>query len=62
MHRITELQAEGLTSMMVIGDFLLCRLVPLQERSYLAWLYTSDHDATWMHMGANHNWGQEELG
>ncbi|KAF0892602.1 hypothetical protein E2562_017321 [Oryza meyeriana var. granulata] len=50
MHRIAQLR-EGLTSMMVIGDFLWWRLVPLQRCSCLAWFYTGDRDVTKTHVG-----------
>ncbi|KAF0934141.1 hypothetical protein E2562_022827 [Oryza meyeriana var. granulata] len=60
-HRITKRWAEGLSSTMVIGDFLWRRLVPLQECSRLAWLYTGDHEETQMHVGETHNWRQDEL-
>ncbi|KAF0923319.1 hypothetical protein E2562_005280 [Oryza meyeriana var. granulata] len=51
----------GLTSTLVMGDFLQRRLAPMQQCSHLALLYTSNRDDTRMHIGEDHNLGQEEL-
>ena len=46
IERIAFLAREGLTSLMVLHDFLSHHLVPLQERSCGAWLYTEANDTT----------------
>ncbi|KAF0897563.1 hypothetical protein E2562_039154 [Oryza meyeriana var. granulata] len=55
MRWIAQLREEGLTSTMVIRDFLRRRLAPLQRHSRLAWLYTGGRDATRTHVGVSHN-------
>jgi hypothetical protein len=40
LYRIKKLARSGLTSMMVLGDFLKRRIAPLQQRSRMAYVYT----------------------
>jgi hypothetical protein len=44
LDRIKELARGGLTSLMVLADFLRRRIAPLQQRSRSAWLYTGETD------------------
>jgi hypothetical protein len=46
LERIQFLAEKGLTSMMVMRDFLSKRITPLQERARPVWLYTGENDAT----------------
>jgi hypothetical protein len=53
--RIWFLAKKGLTSMMVLFDFLSKRIIPLQLRVRLAWLYTGENDTTWLERGRGPN-------
>jgi hypothetical protein len=44
LDRVKNLQRSGLTSMMVLGDFLKRRITPLQQRSRMAYMYTGLND------------------
>jgi hypothetical protein len=44
--RIRFLADKGLTSMMVMYDFLSKCIAPLQERSHPTWLYTGVNNST----------------
>jgi hypothetical protein len=44
LGRIQILAESGLTSMMVLHDYVSNRITPLLERTYLAWLYTGVND------------------
>jgi hypothetical protein len=44
LKRITFLVGKGLTSMMVLCDFLSRHIAPLQQRAHPAWLYTGEND------------------
>jgi hypothetical protein len=44
LDRIKRLARGGLTSLMVLADFLRRRIAPLQQRSRSAWLYTGEND------------------
>jgi hypothetical protein len=46
LKRIQFLAEYGLTSMMVLFDFLLKRIAPLQLRARPAWMYTRENDNT----------------
>jgi hypothetical protein len=46
LGRIRILAENGLTSMMVLHDYVSKRIAPLQERTHLAWLYTRVNDVT----------------
>jgi hypothetical protein len=45
LDRIQHLAKNGLTSLMVLHDFLSCRLAPLQDRpAHPAWMYIGVND------------------
>jgi hypothetical protein len=44
--RIRILAKRGLTSMMVLHDYVSKHIAPLQERTHPAWLYTRVNDVT----------------
>jgi hypothetical protein len=44
LNRVKTLAKGGLTSMMVLGDFLRRRIAPLQQRSRMACMYTGSND------------------
>jgi hypothetical protein len=44
LNRIKKLARSGLTSTMVLGDFLKRRIAPLQQRSRMAYMYTGLND------------------
>jgi hypothetical protein len=44
LDRVKNLQQSGLTSMMVLGDFLKQRIAPLQQRTRMAYMYTGSND------------------
>jgi hypothetical protein len=44
LNRVKTLARGGLTSMMVLGDFLRRRIAPLQQRSRMACIYTGSND------------------
>jgi hypothetical protein len=52
LDRIQYLAENGLTSLMVLHDFLSKRLAPLQDRSHHpAWMYTGVNDIMWLDHG-----------
>jgi hypothetical protein len=59
--RIRFLAGKGLTSMMVLYDFLSKRVAPLQERSYPVWLCTRVNDSTHLEHGARSTWEAVKL-
>jgi hypothetical protein len=44
LDRVKTLARGGLTSMMVLGNFLRRRIAPLQQRSRMAYMYTGSND------------------
>ena len=46
LNRINDLRRVGLTSLMVVADFLRRRLAPLREHARPAWMYTGPRDVT----------------
>ncbi|XP_062181252.1 uncharacterized protein LOC133885536 [Phragmites australis] len=52
LNRIDNLLRAGLTSVMVVADYLRRRLVPLRERAQFAWMYMGPNDITRTHIGA----------
>jgi hypothetical protein len=48
IERIKHLMSHGLTSMMVMHNFLSRRITPLQDRVHLVWMYTGESDTTWL--------------
>jgi hypothetical protein len=61
LERILELRESGLTSVMVVADFLRRRLAPLRERARPSWFYTGPEDITRTQIGASWDLGQAEL-
>ena len=61
LERILELRESGLTSVMVVVDFLRRRLAPLRERARPSWFYTGPEDITRTQIGASWDLGQAEL-
>jgi hypothetical protein len=61
LGRIRILAENGLTSMMVLHDYVSKRIAPLQERTRLAWLYTRVNDVTWLECGDGPTVGEEAL-
>jgi hypothetical protein len=51
LKRIQFLAENGLAPMMVLFDFLLKRIAPLQLCAHPAWMYTGENDATQMEHG-----------
>ena len=51
LNRIDDLHQAGLTSVMVVADYLRRRLVPLRERARFTWMYTGLNDITRTHIG-----------
>ncbi len=52
LDRIQYLAESGLTSLMVLHDFLSRRLTPLQDRATRpAWMYTGVNDIMWLERG-----------
>jgi hypothetical protein len=61
LGRIQILVESGLTSMMVLHDYVSKRIVPLQERTHPAWHYTGVNDVTWLECGDGSALGEEAL-
>jgi hypothetical protein len=61
LGRIRILAMSGLTSMMVLHDYVLKRIAPLQERTRLAWLYTGVNDVTRLEHGDGSALSEEVL-
>jgi hypothetical protein len=51
VERIQFLVEKGLTSMMVVFDFLLKRITPLQQHACPAWLYIGENVTTRLERG-----------
>jgi hypothetical protein len=51
IERIKHLTSHGLTSIMVLHDFLLRHIAPLQDHARSTWLYTRESDTTWLECG-----------
>jgi hypothetical protein len=61
LDRIKSLAAGGLTSMHVVGDFLKCRIAPLQLRARLCCWFTGPNDIGWIQRGLGTDLSWEEL-
>jgi hypothetical protein len=61
LGRIQNLAESGLTSMMVLHDYVLKHIAPLQERTRPAWLYTRVNDVTRLEHGDGSTQGEEAL-
>jgi hypothetical protein len=56
LERVQYLAENGLTSLMVLHDFLSKRIAPLQDRSHRpAWMYTGVNDIMWLDRGPGSN-------
>ena len=60
-EHIRFLRNAGLTSVMVVVDFLRRRLAPLRERARPCWLYTGPEDITQTQIGASWDLDPVEL-
>jgi hypothetical protein len=61
LNRVKNLQRSGLTSMMVLGDFLKWRIAPLQQRSRMAYMYTGLNDCCRIARGPDTDFSRAEL-
>jgi hypothetical protein len=61
LDRIKTLATSGLTSMHVVGDFLKCRVMPLQRRSRLCCWFTGPNDIGRIQRGPGTDLSWEEL-
>jgi hypothetical protein len=61
LNRIKKLARSGLTSMMVLGDFLKRRIAPLQQRSRMAYMYTGPNDCCRIARGLSTDFSRAEL-
>jgi hypothetical protein len=61
LSRIKKLARSGLTSMMVLGDFLKRRIAPLQQRSRMAYVYTGLNDCCRIARGPGGDFTRVEL-
>jgi hypothetical protein len=61
LGRIRILAEGGLTSMMVLHDYVSKHIAPLPKRTFLAWLYTGVNDVTRLERGDGSVLGEEVL-
>jgi hypothetical protein len=61
LYRIKKLARSGLTSMMVLGDFLKRRIAPLQQRSRMAYVYMGLNDCCRIARGPGGDFTRTEL-
>jgi hypothetical protein len=61
LGRIRILAESGLTSMMVLHDYVSKRIAPIQERTCPTWLYTGVNDVTRLERGDRSTLGEEAL-
>jgi hypothetical protein len=61
LDRVKTLARGGLTSMMVLGDFLRRRIAPLQQRSRMACMFTRVNDCSKIVRGAGSDLSGAEL-
>jgi hypothetical protein len=61
LYPVKNLQRSGLTSMMVLGDFLKRRIAPLQQRSWMAYMYTGLNDCSRIVRGPGSEFTRAEL-
>jgi hypothetical protein len=61
LDRVKILATDGLTSMHVVGDFLKCRVKPLQRRSRLCCWFTGPNDIGRIQRGPGTDLSLEEL-
>jgi hypothetical protein len=61
LDRVKNLQRSGLTSLMVLGDFLKRRIAPLQQRSRMAYMYIGLNDCSRIVRGPGSEFTRAEL-
>jgi hypothetical protein len=61
LNRVKKLARGGLTSMMVLGDFLKRRIAPLQQRTRMAYMYTGLNDCCRIACGPGIDFTRAEL-
>jgi hypothetical protein len=61
LNQIKELARDGLTSMMVLGNFLKHRIAPLQQRTRMACMYTGTNDCCRIARGPGTDFTRAEL-
>jgi hypothetical protein len=61
LNRVKELARGGLTSMMVLGDFLKWQIAPLQQRTRMACMYTGSNDCCRIARGPGTDFTRAEL-
>jgi hypothetical protein len=61
LDRVKNLQRSGLTSLMVLGDFLKWRIAPLQQRSRMAYMCTGLNDCSRIVRGPGSEFTKAEL-
>jgi hypothetical protein len=61
LDRIKSLAAGGLTLMHVVGDFLKCRIMPLQQRARLCCWFTGSNDIGRVQRGPGTDLSWDEL-
>jgi hypothetical protein len=61
LNRVKNLERGGLTSMMVLGDFLRCHIAPLQQGSRMACMYTGPNDCCRIARGPGTDFTRAEL-
>jgi hypothetical protein len=62
IERIKHLTSHGLSTMMVLHDFLLKRITALQDHTRLAWMYTGEGDTTQLERGRDSGLDPNVLG
>jgi hypothetical protein len=62
IKRIKHLTSHGLSTMMVLHDFLSRRIAPLQDRARSAWMYTREGDTTRLECGRDSGLDPDVLG
>jgi hypothetical protein len=61
LDRVKNLSRSGLTSLMVLGDFLKRRVAPLQQRTRMACMYTGTNDCCRIARGHGTDFSRAEL-
>nr|AAM94930.1 hypothetical protein [Oryza sativa Japonica Group]AAM95681.1 hypothetical protein [Oryza sativa Japonica Group]AAP54546.1 retrotransposon protein, putative, unclassified [Oryza sativa Japonica Group] len=61
LDRLAGLRSQGLTGVMVFGDYLRRRIAPLQRRAWGAWEYTGSEDYMRTHQGGRWDWAPEDF-
>jgi hypothetical protein len=61
LDQVKNLSRSGLTSLMVLGDFLKRRIAPLQQRTRMAYMYTGTNDCCRITRGRDSDFSRAEL-